>query len=218
VDSTARHTYMLALMQPRRTTQAAALVLLAGSGIPAGAEERPSTLPSRDVAVTYQVSGVAADALPGGAPGALRLAWDAAGRRLHVGADGRRQAAIVDLTAGQAVILDEGSHTAITLPFGARDVGSVTLSGARFRRGGTERVAGHDCTDYAVQDPHGSGTLCLTADGVPLRGDGTWNGQAGRFTAMRVQYGTQPDGLFHPPPGFMQLSLPKILGTMGTAQ
>lgn len=206
---------MLAVMQPRRAAQAAALALLA---IPAGAEERPPTLPSRDVAATYQVSGVAADALPGGVPGTLRLAWDAAGRRLFVSAEGRSQAAIVDLAAHQAVILDEGSRTALALPLGARDAGSIALSGARFRRGGTERVAGYGCTDYAVQDAHGAGTLCLTADGVPLRGDGTWNGQAGRFVATRVAYGAQPDSLFRPPPGFVQLSLPKLLGTMGTAR
>ncbi len=197
---------------------AAALALLFLPTLAAAQErqpERPPTLPSRDVAVTYQVSGVAADALPGGAPGTLELAWDAAGRRLHVGANGQPQAAIVDLTADKAVILDEGSHTALILPLGKRVTGSIGLSGARFQRGGTERVAGHDCTDYAVQDPHGSGTVCLTADGVPLRGDGTWSGQAGRFTAMRVEYGAQPDSLFHPPPGFMQLSLPKNIGTMG---
>lgn len=206
-------------MKPRLPAHAAALALLLLLPTLATAQERqperPPTLPSRDVAVTYQVSGVAADALPGGAPGALRLAWDAAGRRLHVGAAGQRQSAIVDLGAGTAMILDAGSHTALVLPLGTRAADSIVLSGARFRRGGTERVAGHDCTDYAVQDPHGSGTLCITADGVPLRGDGTWNGQAGRFTAVRVDYGSQPDGLFRPPPGFLQLSLPKNLGTMG---
>ena len=223
MDSAAGHAYMLGVMKPHRTAQDAARALLVGTAalafVPAFAEDsRPPTLPSRDVAVTYQVSGVAADALPGGAPGPLRLAWDAANRRLHISADGQRQAAIVDLADNKAVILDEGSQTAITLPLGKRAAGSIALSGARFQRGGTERVVGYDCTDYAVQDPHGSGTLCLTADGVPLRGDGTWNGQAGRFIAMRVEYGAQPDSLFHPPPGFMQLSLPKNLGNMGIAR
>ena len=220
MDSTGGHAYMLGVMKPRRTVQAAALALLAGAVSPIltpslAEEARPLTLPSRDVAVTYHVSGVAADALPGGAPGALQLAWDAAGRRLHVGAEGQPQAAIVDLADGKAVILDDGSHTALILPLGKRVSATMALSGARFQRGGTERVAGHDCTDYAVQDPHGSGTLCITADGVPLRGDGTWDDQAGRFVATRVDYSAQPDALFHVPPGFMQLSLPKNIGTMG---
>ena len=181
----------------------------------AAAQDRPPTLPTRDVAVTYAVSGAAADALPGGSAGALRLAWDAAGQRLHVGADGQPQAAIVSLGERRAVIVDEAMHAAVTLPLGARNAADMALAGARFRRGGTERVAGFGCTDYAVQDAHGSGTLCLTADGVPLRGEGTWNGQAGRFVATRVEYRAQPDELFQVPPGFMQLSIPKNLGMNG---
>ena len=208
-------------MTLRRPAHTAALALALLPSL-ASAQERqpvqPLTLPSRDVAVTYRVSGVAAAALPGGAPGARRLAWDAAGRRLHIGADGQPQAAIVDLGARKAMILDDGLRTAITMRLGARDTDSITLSHARFRREGTERVAGYDCTDYAVQDARGSGTLCITADGVPLRGDGAWKDQDGRFVATRVDYGAQPDGLFRPPPGFMQLSLPKGIGTMGPSR
>ncbi|MBV9747315.1 MAG: hypothetical protein JO157_00725 [Acetobacteraceae bacterium] len=223
MDSTGGRAYMLGPMKPNRTVRTVALALLAGAIAPVLApafaeEQRPPTLPSRDVAVTYQVTGVAADALPGGAPGDLQLAWDAAGRRLHISAQGQPQAAIVDLAEGKAEILDAGSHTALILPLGKRVTGSMTLSGARFRRDGTERVAGQDCTDYAVQAPHGSGTLCITSDGVPLRGDGTWDGEAGRFVATRVDYGPQPDALFETPPGFMKLSLPKSLGTMGTTR
>jgi hypothetical protein len=210
-------------MNSRLLALAAALTLLLLPALAAAQEragDRPPTLPSRDVAVTYQVSGVAADALSGGAPGALRLAWDATGRRLRVGAEGLSQAAIVDLTEGRAVILDRAVRTALTVPLGARTAEDIALGGARFRRRsfGTEQVAGYACTDYAVQDRHGSGTLCLTADGVPLRGDGTWGGRAGRFVATQVDYGAQPDGLFRPPPGFVQLSFPRNAGIMGTTR
>lgn len=221
VDMAARHPYMQPVMNSRLLSCPVALALLLLPALAVAQEraaERPPTLPSRDVAVTYQVSGAAAEALPGGAPGALRLAWDAAGQRLRVGADGRPQAAIVDLTEGSAVILDRGLHTALTLPLGARAADGIALSGAHFRRRGTEQVAGYACTDYAVQDQRGSGTLCLTADGVPLRGNGTWGGRPGRFVATQVDYGAQPDGLFRPPPGFVQLSLPRNVGTMGTSR
>lgn len=196
------------------------LAALAVVSLPAlaAAQDRPPTLPTRDVAVTYAVSGAAVEALPGGSAGALRLAWDAAGRRLHLGAEGQPQAAIVNLGERRAVILDEGMHAAITLPLGARSAADMALTGARFRREGTAQVAGFSCTDYAVEDAHGSGTLCLTADGVPLRGDGTWNGQAARFVATHVDYSAQPDALFRAPPGFVQLAIPKILGTKGNQE
>lgn len=208
---------------PPRVLIAPVLAALALPLLPAlaAAQERagdhPPTLPSRDVAVTYRVSGAAADALPGGAPGALRLAWDATGRRLRVGADGRLQAAVVDLTGGSALILDEGSRTALTVPLGHHTADDIALGGAHFRRRGADQVAGYACTDYAVEARGGAGTLCLTADGVPLRGDGTWNGRRGEFVATQVDYGAQPDGLFRAPPGFVQLSFPTRLKLSGAA-
>jgi hypothetical protein len=204
---------MLDAMTPRFLPRAAALAFLAASAaFPALVQDRPPTLPTRDVAVTYAVSGAAANALPGGAPGALRLAWDAAGRRLRIGADDVPQAMIVDLTVGEVVILDDKTHAALTLPLGSKAADGIALSSATFKRQGAEQVAGYACTDYAVQDRRGAGTLCLTTDGVPLKGDGTWQGRAGRFVATQVEYGAQPDGLFRPPAGFVQLALPKNLG------
>ena len=156
----------------------------------------------RSVVTTARAVGGAVPALP-----ALGV--------LPVGADGQPQAAIVSLGERRAVIVDAAMHAAITLPLRASNAADIALAGARFRRGGTEQVAGFGCTDYAVQDAHGSGTLCLTADGVPLRGEGTWNGRAGRFVATHVAYRAQPDELFQVPPGFVQLSLPKNLEMNG---
>ena len=133
---------------------------------------------------------------------------------MRVAADGQPQAAILDLAEHRAVILVGAMHAAITVPLRAADTASIALKGARFRRTGVAEVAGHACTEYAVQDQHGAGTLCLTADGVPLRGDGTWNGQAARFEAMSVTYAKQPDANFQLPPGYLQLAMPKTLGTM----
>lgn len=183
-----------------------ALVTLVGT---AWAGMRPPTLPTRDVAASYAVSGVAADALPGGVPGVLRLAWDAVGERLHVDAPGRSQSAIVDLQNRQAVLMDAALRTALTAPLSGRDVQGFALAGARFEPRGKARVAGLACTEYRVRTPHGSGTMCITADGVPLRGAGIWDGRSGRFTATAVRYGVQPGALFEPPPGYFHLSLPE---------
>ena len=187
------------------------LLALALAG-PAAAQSRPPALPTRDVAVTYQVSGAAAQSIPGGVPGALVLHWDAAGRRLRLDAEGRPQSLVVDLPEHRAVLLDAAMHGAINLPMRERDAQLITLDGARLTRRGQDVVAGQPCTDYAVQHPRGTGTVCLTADGVPLRARGVVDGKEGAFTATAVEYASQSAALFQPPPGFLNLDIARSLG------
>ena len=176
----------------------------------AAAQERPPVPPARDVAVTYRVSGAAARAVPGGVPGALRLSWNAGARSLRVEAEGRSQLVLVDLRARSATVLDEGTRTALVLPMRERDLQALTLDGARLTRRGRDSVAGHACTLYDAQSPRGRGTICLTADGVPLRGDGEVNGRPGGFAATAVAYGPQPAALFRAPPGYVRLDVNRL--------
>lgn len=189
----------------------AALLLAA----PAAAQPAPRVLPSRDVAVTYRVSGAAATSVPGGIPGALRLAWDADGERLRAEADGRTQAALVDLRAQTANVLDSAIRSALALPMRQSDVAAATLRGAKLTRRGRDTVAGLACTTYAVETSRGSGTVCLTEDGVPLSGQGTVDGRAGSFTATQVTYGEQPDSLFRIPPDYVRLDMGSLRGALG---
>lgn len=182
----------------------------------AAAQERPPVPPARDVAVTYRVSGAAAQAVPGGVPGALRLFWNPGAQILRVEAEGRSQLVLVDLRARGATVLDGGTRTALVLPMRERDLQALTLDGARLTRRGRDSVAGHACTLYDAQSPRGRGTLCLTADGVPLRGDGEVNGRAGGFVATAVDYGPQPAELFRAPPGYARLDMNRLgLGRFG---
>lgn len=174
------------------------------------AQERPPVPPTRDVAVTYRVSGAAARAVPGGLPGALRLSWSAGAQALRVEAEGRSQSMLVHPRARSAVVLDEGTRTALVLPARERDLQAFTLDGARLTRRGRETVAGHACTVYDVRSERGRGTLCLTADGVPLRGDGEVNGKPGGFVATAVAYGPQPAELFRAPPGYVRLDVNRL--------
>lgn len=191
----------------------AATLLLA---LPAAAQDRPRTLPSRDVTAAYRVSGAAADAIPGGVPGALRLSWSAGAQALRVEAEGRPQSMLVDLRARTAIVLDGGVRTALVLPARERDMQALTLDGARMTRRGKDTVAGHACTVYDVQAGRGRGTLCVTDDGVPLRGDGTVNGKPGSFTATSVTYAPQPGELFQVPPGYARLDINRLnLGGLG---
>lgn len=195
-------------MIPRILT---ALLLVAA---PAAAQPAPRILPARDVAVTYRVSGAAAATVPGGIPGALRLAWDADGERLRAEAEGRTQAALVDLRAQTANVVDSATRSALALPMRQSDVTAVTLRGAKLTRRGRDTVAGLSCTTYAVETSRGSGTVCLTEDGVPLSGEGTVDGRAGSFTATQVAYGKQPDALFRVPPGYIRLDMSNLRGVL----
>lgn len=200
-----------------RRSGSAVLALLAASGLAAGgaasaaaAQDRPLIQPSRDVSVTYRVDGAAADVVPGGIPGALRLSWDAAGQRLRAEPEGRSQAVIVDLRAHSALVMDTMLRSALTLPVRDGDLAPLTLEGARLTRRDEATVAGLPCTNWAVRSSRGAGTVCLTPDGVPLRADGDVDGRHGTFTALNVSYGPMRDELFRVPPEFMQFSMPKF--------
>ncbi len=183
----------------------AAMVPQIGSAV---AQEQPRILPARDVVAVYRVQGAAADAIPGGVPGNLRLSWSAAGQRLRVEPDGRPQALLVDLGTRSVQVVDSALRAAMALPVREADLQPLTLEGARLTRRSPESVAGLACTAYAVQSPRGKGTVCLTDDGVALRATGEVDGRAGSFTAVSVSYGALPPALFQVPPGYFQLALP----------
>jgi hypothetical protein len=181
--------------------------LLIGLSLMGAAPDRPPIPPRRDAAVTYQVGGAAAQAIPGGVPGLLTVRWDAAGQRLRAEAEGRTQAVLIDLRTRQGSVIDTGLHA--ILPLRTPDPGAMLrLDGARFTRAGQDRVAGATCTNWTVQHPKGNGTICVTADGVPLRGEGTVDGKQGNFVATSIDLSPQPDALFRAPPGYQTLNLP----------
>ena len=186
---------------------AAATLMLASTG--ALAQERPRVQPTRDVTVTYRVEGAAAQAVPGGIDGPLRVSWDAAGQRVRAAPAGRTQAVIVDLPHHTASLVDDGMRAVLALPVWPADL-PLALDGARFTRRGAAIVAGLPCTTWAVQASRGNGTVCLTPDGVALRGEGTVNGRQGSFTATGVAYGSVAASLFTPPPGYFAMNFPSL--------
>lgn len=189
----------------------ATLLLLAG---PALGQPAPRVLPSRDVSLVYQVGGAAGDAIPGGIPGAVRIAWSARLQSLRVEPEGRPQALLVDLAAApghqRVEIVDSGLRTAMSIPVRSKDLEPLTLQDARLTRRGQSTVTGRPCTVYAVEARRGRGSLCLTEDGVTLRADGEVDGRRGSFTAVSVSYDPLPAGLFAVPPGYMRLALPGV--------
>lgn len=184
-------------------TMAAAL-----AAMPAFARAAPPTLPTRDVAITYRLQGAIRDSVPGGLPETVRLAWDAGGRRLRVEPEGRQQVLLVDLNAPRAELIDKGMHGVLTLPMRAKDIEPLTLQDATLTPRGRAVVAGLGCTEYDVTAKRGRGVVCLTADGMALRGNGTVDGKQGGFTAISVTPGPSPAGSFEVPPGYMHLAFP----------
>jgi hypothetical protein len=182
------------------------LLLLAG---PALAQSAPRLLPSHDATVVYRVSGAAADAIPGGIPGTVRVAWSAEQQRLRVEPQGRTQVLLVDLDAATVQAVDSSLRTAMSLPVRPRDLQPLTLQDARLTRRGRAVVAGRSCTEYAAESRRGHGTVCLTEDGVALRAEGEVDGKQGSFTAVSVSYDKLPPRLFEVPPGYFQLALPR---------
>ena len=172
----------------------------------AAAPAPPLVQPSRDVVGTYVVEGQATSLVPGGIPGPVRLSWDAAGQRLRVEVTGRNQVALIDLKAHSGQAIDPGLRVVLPLPVRASDLQPLTLEGARLTRTGRDVVAGLACTVYAVDGGGRPGTVCLTPDGVPLRGQGEFNGKPGTFRATAISYGALPPALFTVPSGYITLN------------
>lgn len=170
-----------------------------------------ATLPTRDVTVSYRVAGDAHQAVPGGLPDSVRVAWSAGEQRLRVEPQGRAQFLLVDLGATAVQVIDSSLRSVLDLPVKPRDLDPIRLQGATLTQAGRATIAGLPCTDYAVQSPRGHGTVCLTGDGVALRAQGEVNGRSGSFTATAVNYGRVPDAAFAVPQGYMQLALPRGL-------
>ena len=191
----------------------------------AGAADRPVLPPRGDVAVTYRTTGAAATLIPQGipqgisqggpaagpadAPGQMRLRWSSAGK-LRLEAEGRPQVLLLDTNGPSAFIVDSTLRSAISVPMKQRDLDAILLTNSDMARVRQDRVAGLDCTVWSVHARNREGTVCITADGVPLRAEGTVDGRQGTLTATSVDASPQPATLFQVPSGYMSFSLPKF--------
>jgi len=188
-----------------RTALLAALLLAAP---PALAQDRPSLTPARDVAVTYRVAAE-------GQEGEVRMAWLAAQNLLRMDLPGGQGWMLVNLRDGSGFLAMEPMRALMALPPGASAHERLSASpNARFAREGEDRVAGTPCTNWRVEDQGEGGRLCITADGVVLRADGTR--RTGRMEAVAVAYGPQDPQRFRRPEGFREVQSP-FAGSRGSA-
>jgi hypothetical protein len=184
----------------RKTVLAAALI----AALPAAAQaqDRPQIFPTRDVAVTYRVAGQ-------GQAAELTLLWSAAQRMMRMNMPQGLGYMVADHQGQRGFMVMEQMRMIMDVPMEQAGGFQRDLQNARFTRGGTEKIAGHDCTVWRYQSASQSGDACITADGVMLRGNSTAQGAQGRMEATRVVFAPQDAGLFRRPQGYQTMQMPQ---------
>lgn len=169
--------------------------------LPALAQEAPRVFPSRDVAVTYRVSGASPMQ-------EITIAWAAAPRLMRVELPGMGYA-ITDF-AGQKgfMVMQMPQPMVMDIPMAQAAGHMSALESARFTRLGADRVAGIACTNWRHDGPQGSGTGCFTEDGVMLRSQAAAQGMQAGFEALNVSYGPQDIARFQRPAGAPSMQMP----------
>jgi hypothetical protein len=183
-----------------------AAVLCAGVGSPGAhaAEDRPATIPTRDVDVTYQMARQ--DATAAVKPLEQRMRWAVSTSLLRVDPP----------IAGIYVVMNYKTHRLDTIREKERMVVEMDASGAglsmgapsnaKFTRKDDAMVAGLPCTEWETRDVAGQPALaCLTADGVLLRAV-----SRGRtlIEASTVHYGPIDSRVFDIPASYKRILPP----------
>ena len=179
-----------------------ATALIAALPIAAQAQDRPQIFPTRDVAVTYAVSGQ-------GQGAELTMQWLATQKLMRMNMPGGVGYMVADHQNQRGFMVMEAMRAIMDVPMQQAAGIQRDLETARFTRGGTEKIAGTDCTIWRYQSQAQSGEACITADGVMLRAEGTAQGQQGRMQAVRVAYGPQDPAQFRRPQGYQSMQVPQ---------
>ena len=179
----------------RGALPAAAALLAATLVPPARAQaDRPQTLPTRDVDVTYR-TGQGERAM------SQRSRWSAAERKMRLDTPTPGVYAIVDYAAGTMAMVSERSRGVLDVPVPAGGLpGQAAPGSAPFSRRGSTQIAGLPCTEWETRDLQGQATLtCFTDDGVLLQAR---RGAEVLVQATRVAYGALEPSAFAVPPGY----------------
>lgn len=162
--------------------------------LPARAQgDRPATLPTRDVDVTYQAG-------QGDRTVSQRSRWSASERKMRLDTPTPGVYAIVDYAAGTMAMVSERSRGVLDLPVPAGGLPGQATPGNSFTPRGSSQVAGLPCTEWETRDLQGQATLtCFTEDGVLLEAR---HGVQVLVQATRVAYGALDASVFAVPPSY----------------
>jgi len=171
--------------------------------LPGMACAAPAILPVRDVQVDYDVSA------PGQPAQSFTLNYDAADELARIAPASGAVYLLANLPAGQAQLVVPALQAVVQAP----DFSALTdmighAESARFTPLHADHYAGRACETYLVMDAQGTGTACISADGVVLHFAGQDARGKAEITATSVTFGKQPAADFARPPGFGEITLP----------
>lgn len=189
-----------------RPIRLAALLLVLSTAVldrSAAAQDTPQIFPTRDVSVVYRMNAGQ------GRTQDMTLAWLAASRSMRVDMPGGLGWMVADHRAQRGFMVMEQMRMVMNIPMQQAMSQAGPSPNARYRRTGTDTVAGTRCTVWNFEDGSNRGNACITDDGVMLRMQGSAEGQAGSMEAVRVTYGAQDASRFQRPAGYQTMQMPQ---------
>ena len=151
---------------------------------PALAQDRPPSLPTRDVDVTYRTGTIE-----------QRWRFRASDQKLRLDPPTQGVYMILDYRAHHMTMVNDSEQAALETP----SPPAAPFAPGATRRG-QDQVAGLECTEWETGDTTGNPTLaCFTADGVMLRAR---RGDTLLVEAARVLFAPLDGRLFMVPPGY----------------
>ena len=165
---------------------------------PATAQQAPSMIPTRDVAITYRSIGGPGESM------SFEMAWLASAASLRADVPGLGWS-VADHRAGTGFIVVEAERRIMPMPPMVLHGQLGPPQGATFTRDGSDRVAGQPCTNFRYQGGGQEGRICLSAEGVMLRSLITAGGPmgiTGGLEATQIRFVAQDPARFRMPEGY----------------
>jgi hypothetical protein len=182
-----------------------AVALVTHSAVAAPAQDHPAYMPTRDVAITYRLSSDRPSV-----PKVAAAHFSAGSQKLRLDDPSSGVYAVIDRAERKMMLVMPKQRSFSWLPFDEKLASGFVLNDSMtFRRTGIDTVANHRCTTWDVTSPNATGSVCITDDGVLLRGEGhDKKGTDAGLEATQVTYAPQPASLFKAPAGFFELDIP----------
>jgi hypothetical protein len=182
---------------------------------PALADPMPNMIPAHDVSGTYLIMNK-----PG--PQTLTVQYSKSANILRVNTPQGGGYILYDFGTKDAKMvmpqmqryMDEtqmASQVAPPVPAGGAANNNISIT-----KGGTEAIAGHDCTDYTATDSTKgtTSTMCVTDDGIILS---LLSSNGDKIVAQTISYAPVPDADVQLPAGYTEFTMPQMPGMGGMA-